>query len=137
MDAKSRPAREITLRAAGRRLDILNATTDGSPVSDGNWAVLAQGLFPETAKLIAEAVDRDRLSRLGDQQELPVIKAHDKRHGGVLRIDMPVVGESSFAERAEICLIALAMSEGRGACDDEKNCRFPRCIPEGCPGGKA
>ncbi len=70
-----------------------------------------------------------------EQQELPAIVAHDKRHGGVLYVDMPVMAESTLKERAETCLRALAISEGLRACKGGGTgmpCQFPRCMLDGC-----
>jgi len=68
-------------------------------------------------------------------EPIPVV-AHAKRHGGVLRIDMPMVPETSMAERADVVLRALAISEGRGPCegDEDGHCRFPICLTDGCQG---
>jgi hypothetical protein len=60
-----------------------------------------------------------------------------KRHGSTLHVDLPVVGESTLRERAELCLRALARSEGINGCDGggpDEPCMFPACLVLGCPG---
>lgn len=60
-----------------------------------------------------------------------------RRHGSTLRVDLPIVAESTLRERAELCLRALAISEGITACeggDSDEPCMFPGCLVSGCPG---
>jgi hypothetical protein len=68
-----------------------------------------------------------------------VTKPEKKRHGSTLHVDLPVVAESTLRERAELCLAALAKSEGLKGCDGgagDEPCMFPRCIADGCDGGR-
>jgi len=71
-------------------------------------------------------------------EELPAADP-PRRHGGTLRVDLPSTADSTLRERAEICLRALAISEGVKGCEGgagDEPCFFPACLVAGCDGGE-
>lgn len=115
----------------------------GRPREDDARALAESWLAKEFPQTGGSALVRDSLTELiatdraraRDAVGSAPPKLHDKRHGGVLYVDMPVMAESTLQERAEICLAALARSEGLHPCDATGKgapCSYPRCLVEGC-----
>lgn len=77
-----------------------------------------------------------KTERTGQAIRLPA----GRRSGGYLRVELPIIVESTLRERAELCLRALAISENVHGCDGgagDEPCMFPACLVQGCPGGDA